>query len=165
MPEKINESLKNTLETYNSETGVDVDHETMAENQIETEMENPESVAQQIENLRQEISKIGHEEQSLAASEIIDSDAEKIKQYQNQYLPNYLKNSKGLFGKVLADIWTMGTNFETEGKENIPEVGPFLVVCNHFGSGDTQAILKTFKRNNLHLVVGKSIWWDGSLIS
>lgn len=165
MPEKINKFFKNTLETHNAETGVDVDREVMAENQIETEMENSELVAEQIENLRQKISKIGGKEQSPVVSEIIDSDAEKIKQYQNQHLPNYLKNGKGLFSRVLSDIWTRGTNFETEGKENIPKTGPFLVICNHFGSGDTQAILKTFQERNLHLAVGRSIWWDGSFIS
>lgn len=132
---------------------------------MEGDKENPEIVAERINELRKDIDRLFDDETSEAFAGQASASAESVKRYQDCYLPTYLKKKGGLLSRSLADIWTMGTKFEIIGEKNIPESGPYLVVCNHFGAGDTQAILKTFKKDNLHLVVGKSIWWDGSVIS
>lgn len=115
----------------------------------------PEDVTERVAAIREEIS-------SISSGEPVVSDegaTQKVAKYQDHYLPPYLKHEKSLSASILLDIWTAGVKFELVGKENIPESGPFVVVCNHFGNGDVQALLKTFKDFNPHPIVGKSIWW------
>lgn len=141
--------------------------ESHLSDQMETseilELDNPENVVDQIEAARKKIHSINKEvAPDSSAGKIV---AQKILDYQNRYLPDYLKREKSLPASILLDIWTAGVKFEVVGKENIPESGPFVAVCNHFGNGDVQALLKTFKDFNPHPVVGKSIWWKTSFFS
>jgi len=81
-------------------------------------------------------------------------------------LPDYLRREKGAVSKAITDLYTMtGGKFEKEGEENIPESGPFIVICNHFGGGDVQALFKTFKSVDLHFAVAKEMWWNSSTIA
>jgi len=90
---------------------------------------------------------------------------EKVKAYQDEHLPKYLRKKPDFVSKAMKRFLTRGSKFETEGGENLPEKGPFIVICNHFGNGDTEAIMKTFKDFDLHFAVGKE-WagWDDSAV-
>ncbi len=50
---------------------------------------------------------------------------------------------------------------EVVGRENIPEQGPFLVVCNHFG-GETGPLMSLFGEHNLHVAAGEETNWKRS---
>ena len=121
------------------------------------ESDNSEDVVEQIRAVREEIDSIG--QKTVPDSVGGEAISQKISDYQKRYLPDYLKKEKSLAAKLLLEIWSVNIRFEVRGKENIPESGPFVAVCNHFGNGDIQALLKTFKDFNPHPVVGKSIWW------
>lgn len=86
----------------------------------------------------------------------------KIQGYQKKYLPEHLKE-KGvsLISKTLSYLLTKGERFEKDGEENIPKKGPYLVICNHWGE-ESVVLLRTFKNADIHLAVGKEIWWDKS---
>jgi 1-acyl-sn-glycerol-3-phosphate acyltransferase len=57
-------------------------------------------------------------------------------------------------------LWIDRMKFEQEGRENIPESGPFLIVSNHFGGNDAECIMKTFSDKKLHVAVAKNIHWN-----
>ncbi len=124
---------------------------------------NPEDVVDQIEAARKKINSINQESPSDSANG--ESLSRKISDYQSRYLPDYLKKERSLISNLFLDLWSGSVRFELRGEENIPELGPFVVVCNHFGNGDVQVLLKTFKDFNPHPIVGKSIWWKNSLFS
>ena len=129
----------------------------------ELEQEKPEGLKQKLEEIKREIDKAGSEKPlSKPEEENTASKAEKIKEYQDRYLPEHLRGKRGIISELATNFWTRTVKFETAGKENLPEKGPFLTICNHFGGGDAEALLKTFKKNDLHLAVGKENWWDSS---
>lgn len=138
--------------------------ESRQSDQIESseilEFDNTEDVVEQIEAVRERIHLISQKLSDNSVNEELVS--RKVSYYQSRYLPNYLKKEKSLISRLLLDLWSGGAKFELKGKENIPESGPFVVVCNHFGNGDIQALLQTFKDFNPHPIVGKSIWWNSS---
>lgn len=127
------------------------------------ESDNPEDVVDQIEAARKRIHSINQEPPSNSANS--ESVNQMISDYQNRYLPDYLKKERSLISSLFLDLWSGSVRFELRGKENVPESGPFVAVCNHFGNGDVQALLKTFKDFNPHPIVGKSIWWKNSFFS
>jgi 1-acyl-sn-glycerol-3-phosphate acyltransferase len=131
------------------------------------ESEKPEDVQKLIEELRSGIVE-NMDSMEPVKTETISPELkrQRIEEYQKRYLPDYLSGRKGSISKAITGLWTAtGGKFEKEGKENIPEKGPFLVICNHFGGGDVQAILKTFSDNNPHFAVAKEMWWNNSTIS
>jgi len=89
---------------------------------------------------------------------------ERIKAYQHRYLPPYLRGPKGFIGRFITEKYANSVRFESCGIENIPAHGPFLVICNHFGGGEVEAIFKTFRDYNIHFDLAKNIWWNTSLI-
>lgn len=130
------------------------------------EVEKPEDTEKQIEKLRGEIEKItGREQSSKIEEESSEAKKAGIEQYQDRYLPEYLRGDRGFIAKAITDFWTkMWGKFEKEGNENIPEKGPFIVIGNHFGGGDAQAVLDTFKDTNLHFAIAKEMWWNSNPI-
>lgn len=129
------------------------------------EAEKPEDVEKEIEELKQVIAEGGEEEKSLEIEkESPEAKKARIEQYQERYLPKYLRK-RGFISGVLTDLWTRRVKAETEREENIPENGPFIVIWNHFGGGDAEAFKKTFGDSNLHLVAQKEMLWDGFLNS
>jgi len=128
-----------------------------------TAQERPEEIEQKIKKLKQGIGR-AVDEKKLTPEPLEDAQQRigKVKAYQDKYLPDYLcDRKKGIIGEAITYFWTRGLKFEIEGRENLPEKGPFLVVCNHFGlEGD--ALAKTFKDYDLHLVVAKEVWWNSN---
>ena len=136
------------------------------EERKELKQENPEEKEQEIKKLKEEMEKIDVVEQPAEdKSEGVKSKEEKIKEYQEHYLPDHLrKKGVSVISRAITYLWR-GAKFEKEGKENLPEKGPFLVICNHFGGGDAEALLRTFKNVDLHLGVAKAIWWNQSAVT
>lgn len=164
MSEKLKHISEDRLENDNTGSIIETSHNAEFETPIESEPENSEREVEQINNLREKLGIINNERGAESDSVILPND-EKIKQYQDRYLPEYLKKRKGIIGRGLIDLWAIGTKFEKEGEKNIPESGPFLVVCNHFGAGDVPALLKVFGEKKLHFAAAKSMMWDESFIA
>ncbi|OQA36914.1 MAG: Acyltransferase [Parcubacteria group bacterium ADurb.Bin326] len=141
--------------------------ESYQSDQIESsevlESDSPEDVVEQIEATRKKIDSIKQGPSTDFSNG--ESLSRKISDYQSRYLPDYLKKEKSLVSNLFLDLWSGSVRFELRNKENIPESGPFVVVCNHFGNGDVQALLKTFKDFNPHPIIGKSIWWKNSFFA
>jgi len=124
-----------------------------------------EKVEQQIELLKREIEDAERQLQRVEGKDV-EPIEEKIGQYQERYLPEHLrKKGRGLISKTITYLWSFGAKLEQEGKENLPEKGPFLVICNHFGGGEPESLLKVFKNTDLHFAVGKEIWWNRSAVA
>lgn len=124
------------------------------------------------ENVKEKIEEVRKELQGMDSREIIverditgdQTREERIKAYQTRYLPPYLRGSKGLIGTIITELYASSVKFEVEGREYIPQHGPFLIICNHFGGGEVEALLKTFKEHNVHFGLAKNIWWNTSSI-
>ncbi len=128
----------------------------------ELKLENAEGDAGEIEGLKAKIERAFADGQPPEAKpDETMSHKERIEEYQEEYLPEYLKDKPGLVSSAIKTLLTRGSKFETEGREKLPKKGPFIVICNHFGNGDTEAVMKTFKDFDLHFAVGKE-WadWD-----
>jgi len=124
--------------------------------------ESPEQREQEIKKARQNIKALkGGSEVAPDQSHDARVRAEKNKQFVKKFLPY---PEKGPISQLAMNLWTKGVTFELVGKENIPASGPFIVICNHFGGGDSEALLKTFADFDPHLAVAKNIWWDRSLV-
>jgi len=131
--------------------------------EIKDKEKSPEETKKEMKGLMQEIEKFLDEKQPPKA-EIENSEEKKAKigEYQEKYLPDYLREKKDFVSSVLTGLWRRLARFEKEGSENVPEEGSFLVVCNHFGGGDTEALAATFKDFDTHFAIGKEIWWEQS---
>jgi len=163
MPEPKREQPK--VEQQDSQEVRPILEASPAERVAETPSEiTPAEKERQIEELRAEVEKITD---STPPAETKTEDKEvkqaKIKQYQERHLPEYIKD-RGRIAKMLTNFWVGPEDFKKEGAENIPEKGPFIVVSNHFGGNDAEAIIKTFKNTDLHFAVAKEMWWNSSPI-
>lgn len=140
------------------------------ESKIETkppqEIEKPEDTEKQLEKLRGEIEKVIKVEGPIKIEEENPEIRKaRIEQYQDRYLPDYLRGKKGFVARTLTRLWTgISGKCEKEGTEKIPERGPYIVVGNHFGGGDAEAVLDTFKDTNLHFAIAKEMWWNSNPI-
>ncbi|GEM_PF-1018752 len=133
--------------------------EISPETKQEVKAESREEREQEIERLKQEIQDKTAEQPPVQESAEVR--AQKIKEYQEKYLPDYLRGKKGFVAKAITGLWTrMSGKLEGQGNENIPEKGPFIVIGNHFGGGDAEAILQTFKDTDLHFGIAKEMWWN-----
>lgn len=153
---------------FAEEPKIEAPHETEAVFESPEEIERKRETERELEELKEEV------EKELANGELSETDVEeetreekeareeKIREYQKKYLPKHLRKKSGIISKALIRLWTIATKFETKGKENLPEKGPFLVVCNHFGGGDAEALVKTFENSDLHLATAKEIWWNSN---
>lgn len=160
-PEQISEKIENPEESLPDLEPV----VRVSEGEKKQEHERyQEAKEEQLEELKEKIENIIEED--LPEKEDSDSKKreEKIEAYQKRYIPDYLlKKAKGI-SKLIINFIASRSKCETEIKEELPETGPFLVVCNHFGGGDVEAILKTFKDFDVHFGIAKGIWWDSSPI-
>lgn len=124
---------------------------------------------EKIERVQGEITQL--QEQSVSSKvspEGTDEQQEKIKEYQENYLPSYLREPQGkesLIGRSSAFLMKLFGKIEipSEEKENLPEKGPFLVIVNHFG-GETPALLELFKDYDTHIAAAKEVHWKRSPI-
>lgn len=147
----------------------EVVQEEPTEKPLERKPENKEATAEELRALREGLD-LKYEEKPEELEDTPEDVWRRVVKYQERYLPDYLKEKPGVISKaigfVLRTLETIKTKPEIEGKENIPE-GECLVVCNHFGGGgmgmgDTESIMSTFKEKNIHVGIGKNIWWDKS---
>ncbi len=143
--------------------------ETSAENPIDAPKKaipEPDEKGENFsEDLDQKSVAVGKIREELKASGLPSQGAspegiEKIRNYQEKHTPDYLQEKKGRTSEIfqqMTDVW----DFETRGRENIPEKGPFLVICNHFGI-EGQVLIKEFRQFDFHLVIAKEFWWNRS---
>ncbi len=133
------------------------------EQRTEVVGEKPDEIKKQIENTRKVLQGMGDRE-IVVERDITGAQTreEKIKSYQDRYLSEYLKGPKGFIGRFITEKYANSVKFETQGIENIPQAGPFLVICNHFGGGEVEALFKTFKEHNIHFGLAKNIWWNAN---
>lgn len=86
----------------------------------------------------------------------------KIREYQERHIPDRLREKKengSLLNKVIALF--VERRIERRGIENLPQEGPFLVVCNHFPPEiATLPLLATLKGYDTHVVSGQMNWED-----
>lgn len=123
------------------------------------EAENPTEIQEQIDELKNSLEQLPEESDTGAQDTKVV--AERIKKYQKKYLPDHLKTKhKNIISRGIESLFSFFAR-EAQGKENIPEDGPFLVISNHFGP-ETGTIIKNFKDYNLRMVIGKQIWWERS---
>jgi len=93
--------------------------------------------------------------------------AKQSEEYREQYLPDYLKGKEGKpgpFSRVLGWVLTLKEKLgrtKVSGRENIPESGPFVVVCNHSG-GETGTILGLFDKHPLRIAAAEELNWKRS---
>lgn len=146
-----------------SETPSDIGVESEVERRA-IERETPEERERKIEELRSEIKKsIEASNSQRTPSDPSAFKTEEIRRFQEKYLPPYLQGDRGVVSRALTEIWVkMSGKCEVAGSENIPAKGPYIIICNHFGGGDVQAILQTFKHADVHFGVAKGMWWDTS---
>ena len=160
--ERLNKEAE--IETSEVDSRAEVFSEAEPEERHEVKKESPEEVRREIEKLGEEI--YSAEKELPEKQESPESRAQKIEEYQKKYLPDYLRDKKGFVAKAITGLWTrMSGKCEKEGNENLPEKGPFIVICNHFGGGEPESLLKTFKNTDLHFAVAKEIWWNSSPIN
>ena len=93
--------------------------------------------------------------------------AKQSEEYREQYLPDYLKGKEGKpgpFSRALGWVLSLKEKFDrikVNGRENIPENGPFLVVSNHAG-GETGTLLGLFDRHPLRIAAAEELNWKRS---
>ena len=124
--------------------------------------ESREKVEKEIDELRQDIKRKFDRTPNRNEKISPEERAQRIQKYQEKYLPLHLRDKKGIVSRVLTNLWTRG-KFEKDGTENIPQDSPFIVIGNHFGGGDAEAAMQTFKENNLHFGVAKEVWWNSPM--
>jgi 1-acyl-sn-glycerol-3-phosphate acyltransferase len=150
-------------EDQRAELQAEITPEIALEKRQEIKAESLEESELEIEKLKQEIQDKMTEQPQ--AEEADDDNTQKVKEYQEKYLPDYLRGKRGLVAKAITGFWTgmSARTFgkcEKEGTENIPEKGPFIVIGNHFGGGDAEAVLDTFRDTDLHFAIAKEMWWN-----
>lgn len=90
---------------------------------------------------------------------------EKIKSYQEKYLPEGMRTQKKVnlvIAAGLEALYARSANFE--GLDNLPESGPFIVVANHFNVKETETLLATLKDYDTHVVAAKKIIGEHPII-
>lgn len=123
--------------------------------------EKPEEVAEEIKKLEEEVAKIIDQGDVVETEDDKEQRAQKIKEYQDKYIPDYLRSKKQtLFSKIACYFQSGRGKLEREGQENMPEKGPYLVICNHWGGQDAESLIRTFKKDNLHMAAAKEVWWN-----
>jgi len=165
-PKEIDISfVEPNLETKTNPNQESLDTETAPKDTIIAEDDN----SQEIQAIKEEITDINLEStrnvesiKPIKPKINIEDRQERIDKFQKQYLPKYLQEKKGPLLNFAISMVENSVKFDSLGVENIPEKGPFLVICNHFGGGESEALLKTFKNQDIHLTVGKNRWWDAS---
>ncbi len=170
----MKESKKLNQDTGTEVLDTDLQPESFADAELkEPSIEPGKQQEQQEQEDTKEIEKLEHEIGDFLDKEktrqLEQEDPGVVKQritgYQRRYLPDYLQKKPGLLSNALKGILKIiERNTETEGAENIPE-DECLIICNHFGGGnmgmgDSAAISAAFRKKNVHLGVGKNIWWD-----
>ncbi|OGZ68970.1 MAG: hypothetical protein A3D44_00185 [Candidatus Staskawiczbacteria bacterium RIFCSPHIGHO2_02_FULL_42_22] len=160
--EEIAPKVPNQERVANEPSVQEHQHESLLgdEKRRELEQKSVEQVEKKIEELKGEIEDADQENPWENLKENSDLRQEKIKKYQERYFPKHLRGKKDIISKALIGLVSMFGRVETEGRENIPKKGPYFVVCNHPGGGEPEALMGTFK--NLHIAIGKKIWWDRS---
>lgn len=90
--------------------------------------------------------------------ERFEDHAEKVRTYQEKYLPEGLRSQKKVNMVIAAGLealYARSANFE--GLENLPESGPFIVLANHFNVKETEILLATLKKYDAHVVAAEKV--------
>lgn len=83
---------------------------------------------------------------------------ELIRQYQEKYLPENMRTQKKVNLVVAAGLEAFfARQAAIEGRENLPEKGPFIVVSNHFNLKESSILLALLKDFDAHIVASKNI--------
>ena len=84
--------------------------------------------------------------------------ADKIRNYQEKYLPEGMRSQKKVNLVISAGMELMyARQADIEGMENLPEKGPFIVVANHFNLKETEILLATLKNYDTHVVASEKV--------
>ncbi len=82
----------------------------------------------------------------------------KIKEFQEKHIPEGLRSQKKINLVISAGLELLyARKANVEGKENLPEQGPFIVVANHFNLKETEILLALFKNYDAHIVASEKI--------
>lgn len=126
----------------------------------ELKPEKPEDIEQEIRKIKEQIERT-EEEKPIPAADVAP-DAKKIQQYQDSYIPDYLRGKKesGSFLNMAMGFF-LRNRFEKRGEENLPKEGPFITICNHFG-GETGPLLASLGNRDVHVTADKELNWKRS---
>lgn len=84
--------------------------------------------------------------------------AEKIRGYQERYLPEGMRSQKYTNLVIAAGMELMyARQANIEGMDNLPENGPFIVVANHFNLKETEILLATLKDYDTHVIASEKV--------
>jgi 1-acyl-sn-glycerol-3-phosphate acyltransferase len=90
--------------------------------------------------------------------ERFENHTEKIRTYQEKYLPEGLRSQKKVNLVISAGLELMyARQADIEGIENLPEKGPFIVVANHFNLKETEILLATLKDYDAHVIASEKV--------
>lgn len=98
---------------------------------------------------------------------LVRPSASRLQEYQTRYLPKYLQNQTerpaplGWAFQWLQSIKEKFGLLHVEGREHIPQKGPFLVVANHRG-GETGALYGLLRNYPVRIAAGEMLNWKRS---
>lgn len=78
-------------------------------------------------------------------------------------------SERPLMGEALKQVLGLGLwlreqfeGYKVDGRENIPDAGPFLVIANHMLKGESAVLLGLLRNHPLRLVAGEELNWKRS---
>jgi 1-acyl-sn-glycerol-3-phosphate acyltransferase len=83
---------------------------------------------------------------------------EKIRAFQEKYLPESMRTQKKVNVVISAGMELMyARQANIEGRDKLPESGPFIVVANHFNVKETEMLLAILKDHDAHIVASNKV--------
>jgi 1-acyl-sn-glycerol-3-phosphate acyltransferase len=83
---------------------------------------------------------------------------ERIKAFQEKYIPSALRTKNKVNLLVSAGLeYFFSKEALVEGRENLPEKGPFMIVSNHFNLKETPILLAALKDHDAHVVASEKV--------
>lgn len=90
--------------------------------------------------------------------ETFEDRTERIKTYQEKYLPESLRSQKKVNLIIAAGLEALyARSANIEGLKNLPKSGPFIVVANHFNVKETEILLAMLKNYDAHVVAAEKV--------
>ncbi len=87
-----------------------------------------------------------------------DVRSEKIKLYEDKYIPKWLKTQNKVNLIISAGLERFFANkAEVNGLEKLPKKGPFIVISNHFNVDELMITLGILKNYDAHVVASKKM--------
>ncbi|MCA9355151.1 1-acyl-sn-glycerol-3-phosphate acyltransferase [Candidatus Kaiserbacteria bacterium] len=90
--------------------------------------------------------------------ERIEDRTERVRTYQERYLPEGMRSQKKVNLVISAGMELMyARQANIEGIENLPEKGPFIIVANHFNLKETEILLALLKNYDAHVIASEKV--------